>query len=156
MIIFYLVLLLSVIGGALIDARMWNDKKDDKPWLVRYTDFIWLANWNILTPFMWILVGMLYGWSLFSVWFACKFFVAAFGMSVFWDAVFVRMETPGQTVWVRPIRVWSALPWWGPDRKYNEVFSVEKQMLIIGFNTVEAMHVFNSIRIMVLIGSTFI
>jgi len=145
----YLVLFISVIFGALIDARMWGDKAQDKPWLVRYTDFIWLGNWNITMPWLWMLVSP----GTFTFTFILKFFIASFGMSVFWDAVFVRMEG---SEWVRPIRVWSALPWWGPDRVYNRCLSVEKRMLIIGFNTVSDMMAFNVLRVLVLVGSLLI
>jgi hypothetical protein len=126
---------------------MWNDKKKDRAWLIRYTDLIWLGNWNYIMPWLWMILGASIGAGLFTLAFLFKFFVITFGMSVFWDMVFVKME---DDVWVRPIRVWSALPWWGPDRTYSRIFSVENKMLIIGFNSVSDMMLFNYIRIVVL------
>lgn len=151
--IMYLIIFISIVFGAMIDARMWNDKRLDRPWLVRYTDFIWLANWNYVMPWLWMTLGVLIGSGIFSLLFVIKFFVITFGMSVFWDMTFVKLE---DDVWVRPIRVWSALPWFGPDKVYNRIFSVEGRMLIIGFNTVEDMRAFNYVRIIVLALSTLL
>lgn len=153
-ILLYIALYFLVVGGALIDARMWGDKKEDKPWLVRYTDIIWLANWGIFTPWMWMFVGAILGLAVITnPLFILKFFVAAFGMSVFWDATFFKMES---NVWLRPIRCWAALPWFGVNRVYNRFLSVENKLLVIGFNSNKDMMLFNCIRVVVLIGSILI
>lgn len=139
----YLAIFISVIIGATIDARMWGDKKLDHPLLKRYTDLYWLGGWNLIMPIIWMSTSI----SL------PMFLLISFGMSVFWDAVYFKWT---DNVWIRPIRVWSALPWYGPNRTFNRCLSVEDKMLIIGFNSNEDMTKFNWLRIAVLVGSTLI
>ena len=139
----YLAIFISTIIGATIDARMWGDKKLDHSLLKRYTDLYWLGGWNLLMPIIWMSTSI-------SI---PMFLLISFGMSVVWDAVFFKWESG---VWIRPIRVWSALPWYGPNRTFNRFLSVEDKMLIIGFNSNEDMIYFNILRILVLAGSTLI
>ena len=149
--------ILICILGPMIDARMWGNKEEDPQWLKDNTDYIWLGGWNILQPLMWFTLGFFAGIDYITnfihhlLYYYTMILLMMFGNSVFWDAIFFKIES---NVWVRQIRLWTKLciPFFKiSSRTFNRIFSIEDNSLVIGFNTVEDMKRYNIFRIIFLL-----
>jgi len=116
---------------------MWGKKEDDPEWVAEYTDAFWLGYFT-LSPFLiaWLVsMGVpILSWESLAI---------GFGMSVFWDLTFTKIE---QGKWVAPIPLWLIIP--NPFSKADTWYG---RRIVIGFNTVNGMIDFNLFRILILL-----
>ena len=101
----YPVWFIAVCFGGVIDALMWGKKENDPKWLQDWTDFFWLTSYNVIVPALFIGLGFAFAHSFYPLeLFIIKNIFIAFGMSIFWDLIFTRIE---RGVWIDDIPKWT-------------------------------------------------
>lgn len=120
-----------ILFGSFVDARLWHDKDKDPVWLKDWFDIFWLG-WFAFVPFVAAYVGL----DMLTF----KSVLIAFGMSIIWDLVYSKIE---HGEWIVALPLWFILP-----NPFGE-------RIVIGFDTVKKMVIFNIVRIAVLILTLF-
>lgn len=124
----YLFWLIHLTCGALTDSRMWGEKEKDSKFVKDYTDFFWLG-WYSILPFIAIWFNQ-NGADILSV----KSALIGFSLSIVWDLLYSKLE---YGKWIVPLPLWLIIP-------------TKNGRLVIGFNTVGKMIIFDWFRVVIL------